>query len=252
MNKLHLLIVIMLTHCISFAQTTRQQVIISVDTVNISGKLVTEQGLPIYNALVLSETFGENHKYIQTTTDINGEFNLKGIKPTDRLRFRTAMMAVEYNLNGSRYLVAVMIPMLKLELNSFKAPFSIEAKRVASKEKYSYKTTDTLINVGFHPFGHYAPATYPGGLFKFYNFIKTNIVYPDRAIKGNVEGLVAIEFTIDRSGNYKDFLVVRDLGYGCAEEVLRVIKKSKKWNSAVLGNPVEQRISLQVPFKLLD
>ena len=89
-------------------------------------------------------------------------------------------------------------------------------------------------------------------LQKFYDFINNNILYPEKAIKNNIEGMVTVEFTIDTSGNYKDFIVIRDIGYGCSEEVLKVIKKSKKWNSALNGTLVNQRVSLEVPFKLLD
>ena len=252
MKKLLLSTLISITYSISFAQKVNDSVLISIDTINVYGKLMDELGKPIYNALVLSETLDEDFNYIQTKTDKYGFFKLNGVKPIDRLRFRKEKLAVEYPLNGSRYLVVVMEPMAKLDLNSNKSSISVEAKRVSIKEKYTFKTKNTMRDIGRHPFGYTVDATYPGGLFKFYDFIKTNITYPEKAIKNNIEGMVTIEFTIDRAGNYKDFFVTKDIGYGCSEEVIRVIKKSKKWNSALLGNPIDQKISLAVPFKLFD
>ena len=252
MKNLTILFLFFLTILSASAQKVNDTILVSIDTINVHGKVVDERGKPIYNALILSETFDKNYNIIQTTTNKGGLFKLEGIKPTDYLRIRKEEEAIHYSLKGSRYLYVVMAPMIKLDLNENGTPFSIGAKRVSPREKYNYKNKDTALFLGFHPFGHFFPATYPGGRQKFYDFIKTNIIYPEKAIKNNIEGIVAIEFTIDRAGNYKDFFITRDIGYGCADETIRVIKKSKKWNSSFQGSAVNQRISLEIPFKLLD
>ena len=64
--------------------------------------------------------------------------------------------------------------------------------------------------------------------------------------------MVAVEFTIDQFGSCQDFVVTKDIGYGCAEQLLSVIKKSKKWYPAMNGLFVDQRIILEIPFKLTD
>jgi hypothetical protein len=230
----------------------QDSITIAIDTINIYGRVVDELDKPIKDAIVLSETLNKDYTYISAKTNKEGYFMLLGIKPYDRLRIRTKTKAIEYNLNSSRYLLIKMLPMQKLELNAEKNNFTVEAKRTSNKEKYSYKTKDTILDFGRHPFGYYSSATYPGGLQKFYNQVKQEIVYPDKAIKSNIEGLVIVEFTIDIHGNYQDFQVIRDIGYGCAQEVLRVIKSSKKWNAAQYGDMVNQRVSLEVPFKLTD
>lgn len=233
------------------AQKGRDSIIISMDTINIHGKVINEKGEPVKNATVFSETYDEDFNYIRTITDRNGLFKLNGIKPTDWIRVRSATTAIEKQVNGSRFLLLTMEPFHLMRLNKDPADFNITAKRLSSKEKLIIKRKDTTI-YEFHPFGYPKSAEYPGGLKKFYEFVKGNIKYPQKAVIKNIEGSVIIKFIIDVKGNYKDFVTLQDIGYGCAEEVIRVINSSKKWNPALNGLTVEQTFTLEIPFKLID
>ena len=234
------------------AQKVRDSILVARDTIHVYGKVVDKLGHPVSGALVLSETLDENYNYVRTKTDEFGNFALAGVNPNDVLRVRREGIATETPINGTRKILITLLPIDKNRLNSDRDIFFIEAKRLSVRDKYRYKVKDSTIYFSFHQFGHHNPATYPGGMQKFYNFIKNNLVYPKRAIENNVEGVVAVEFTIDQFGIYKDFVVIRDIGYGCAEELLKVIKKSKNWNSAMNGLNVDQRIALEIPFKLTD
>lgn len=233
------------------AQKGRDSIIISMDTINIHGKIVDEKGEPVKNATVLSETYDKDFNYIKTTSDRNGVFKLYGIKPTDWIRARTATTAIEKPINGSRFLSLTMLPFHPMGLNKEPAIFNVTAKRLSSKEKLIIKRKDTTI-YEFHPFGYPKSAEYPGGSKKFYDFVKSNINYPQKAIVKNIEGMVVIKFIINAKGNYKDFIILQDIGYGCAEEVIRVIKSSKKWNPALNGFGVDQSFTIEIPFKLID
>lgn len=252
MKKSILFVLFFLTTLSGLAQKIRDSITVSIDTVNITGKVVDEKGNPVIGATILSETFDKNYNYIRTMTNNNGYFKLSGISPKDIIRIRKDDVAIEHNLKGSRYLFIKVPPLSKKELNANLTPFYINAKRISAKEKYVFKRIDSAVYIGWHPFGHYSSANYPGGMQKFYDFIQKGILYPKAAIQNNIEGVVKIEFTVDRQGNCIDFLIVSDIGYGCAAEVLKVIKSSKKWNPAMNGLFVNQRISIEVPFKLTD
>ncbi|WP_293307462.1 TonB family protein [Pedobacter sp. UBA5917] len=251
MKKYILFYLLLLTALSLKAQKSADSIVFSTDTINIYGKVIDEKGKPVKNARVLSETWDKDFNYIRTITDGNGLFKLNGIKPTDWIRVRAATTAIEKPINGSRFLLLTMVPLHPLELNKDPAAFNIVAKRLSSKEKLLVKRKDTTI-YDFHPFGYTKSAEYPGGLKKFYEFVKYNIKYPQKAILNNIEGTVVIKFTIDEKGNYKNFITLQDLGYGCAEEVIRVINSSKKWIPALSGITVEQNISIEIPFKLVD
>lgn len=71
--------------------------------------------------------------------------------------------------------------------------------------------------------------TYPGGIKTLMRFIGQNYDYPAQALRAGVNGVVEIEFVIDKSGEPRDFKLKRDLGYGTGEAGLRVVRKMKKW-----------------------
>ncbi len=237
---------------VNYAQSKEDSIDVTIDTINIRGKVIDERGNPVSGAQILSETNDKDYGFIQSKTDIDGLFSLNGIAPKNRIRVRTKDYAVEQDLKGSRYLLITLSPLSKLNLIPDEQRLDITAKRTSARPKYTYKIKNKIVDYGFHPFGHYSQANYPGGISKFYTFVQKNVVYPEKAILNNIEGVVAIEFTVDKLGNLKDFLVVKDIGYGCSEEVLRVVKTSRKWNSAMNGLPVEQRVSIEIPFKLTD
>lgn len=69
-----------------------------------------------------------------------------------------------------------------------------------------------------------------GGRKAFKQYLETQIQYPVQAIENKVEGKVTIEFSVDIDGQLKDFKVLKGIGYGCDEEVIRVVKKGPAWS----------------------
>ena len=51
------------------------------------------------------------------------------------------------------------------------------------------------------------------------------VKYPRDARVNNIEGLAAVSFVIDEKGNVGEFEILKELEYGCSEEVLRVLQK---------------------------
>lgn len=68
---------------------------------------------------------------------------------------------------------------------------------------------------------------YPGGPKEMGKFIQQNLRYPERALEGNVEGTVVVEFDIDNKGVVVGTRVLQSLGHGCDEEACRVVKLLK-------------------------
>ncbi len=58
---------------------------------------------------------------------------------------------------------------------------------------------------------------------KLLKFIYENIVYPDTAVANGIEGTVVIRFVVTKSGRLAMPEVLKDIGYGCAEEAMRVL-----------------------------
>jgi len=95
------------------------------------------------------------------------------------------------------------------------------------------------------------PAKPTGGYSEFYNYIKYNLKYPRLARVNKVEGEVYVKFIVEKDGSLSNIEVARGIGYGCDEEVVRLIENSKKWLPAQHNNQlVRQSLIIPVSFKL--
>lgn len=88
--------------------------------------------------------------------------------------------------------------------------------------------------------------TMKGGIEKLYSKIK----YPEIAIKQGVEGRVVVRFVVDKNGKVSDPEIIRGIGAGCDEEVLRVIKLMTFTPGIQNGRLVKVRMAQSVFFKL--
>ena len=93
--------------------------------------------------------------------------------------------------------------------------------------------------------------SFKGGLSEFYKFVGSNLKYPAQARRIGIEGKVFVQFVVGKDGSLSDIKVVKGIGAGCDEEVLRIIEKCPDWNPGFQGvRPVRVRMILPVTFKL--
>ena len=60
-----------------------------------------------------------------------------------------------------------------------------------------------------------------------------------------------VQFTVDKEGYPRDFMILRGIGGGCDEELIRVITEHARFKPAISqGNAVPVRASLPIIFKL--
>ncbi|WP_230470617.1 M56 family metallopeptidase [Flavobacterium cheongpyeongense] len=90
---------------------------------------------------------------------------------------------------------------------------------------------------------------FPGGMNEFYKMVGMNFKTPAEADKNKAEGMMKITFMVEKDGSLTDFKVVKDLGYGLADEAIRVIKLSPKWiPGSENGKPV--RVLYTMPITI--
>jgi len=81
--------------------------------------------------------------------------------------------------------------------------------------------------------------------------IAKNMKYPSGALKNKVEGLVSVEFVVEKDGSISQLAIAKGLGFGCDEEAMRLMALIKKWSPGILdGAPVRTRMRFPVKFKL--
>jgi hypothetical protein len=88
-----------------------------------------------------------------------------------------------------------------------------------------------------------------GGVSKFYEYINKNYNLPD--VPG-LKGKVVVSFIINEDGSIGDFKVIKDLGYGTAQELIRVLKTTgNKWTPATKeGKPVKTPYTLPLSIDI--
>jgi hypothetical protein len=90
---------------------------------------------------------------------------------------------------------------------------------------------------------------FPGGIEKFYMFVGQNFRMPEEFSKQKLEGKLFVEFMVEKDGSLSEFKIVKDLGYGVSDEVIRVLKLSPKWIPAT-ENGQAVRVLYSLPITL--
>ncbi|MDH4092406.1 MAG: TonB family protein [Cyclobacteriaceae bacterium] len=93
-----------------------------------------------------------------------------------------------------------------------------------------------------------------GGQSAYKAYLENNLRYPAQALEKNIEGEVTIEFTVEPTGQLTAFKVIQGLGYGCDEEVIRLVQEGPRWrptkrNTDLLRDIVKVRMKFTYPKK---
>ncbi len=93
---------------------------------------------------------------------------------------------------------------------------------------------------------------YEGGMKGLLAYVGSSIVYPEIAKEAGKQGIVYVSFVVNETGNVEGAKVLKGIGLGCDEEVLRVINKMPRWKKVGknAGHPVKVRFNIPVSFKL--
>jgi len=91
---------------------------------------------------------------------------------------------------------------------------------------------------------------YEGGNEALLAFLNENIKYPEEARKNRIQGLVYVNFMVEKYGSITGVKVIKGIGGGCDEEAIRVVKLMKFKASQVDGQPIASEFNLPINFRL--
>ena len=90
-----------------------------------------------------------------------------------------------------------------------------------------------------------------GGMAGWNKYLSENLRYPPNAQRKGIEGTVIVAFVVNTDGTTTDIEILRSVGGGCDEEVIRIVKGSPKWTPGMQrGTPVRTRMRLPLRFML--
>jgi protein TonB len=95
------------------------------------------------------------------------------------------------------------------------------------------------------------PAAPEGGLRTYYNNFAKAFRTPVVADKDITQIKIMIAFVVEKDGSLTDFKILRNPGYGAAEEAIRVLKSMPSWTAGILeGNAVRCQFTLPITVRV--
>ncbi|MCW3076061.1 MAG: TonB family protein [Bacteroidetes bacterium] len=95
-----------------------------------------------------------------------------------------------------------------------------------------------------------SPEYFKGGEEGLNEFIISQILYPDIAKEKSIQGTVILDFVVEENGFVTNISAIQNVGGGCTEEAIRIIKQTK-WQPAVLNNKyVRYKLTYPITFNL--
>lgn len=101
---------------------------------------------------------------------------------------------------------------------------------------------------------------YPGGTEKFFDYVKSELIYPKDALKDSLTGIVHVGFIVSATGKIlpETIRIIKSLSPSCDEEAMRIIRKAPNWNpgtaklslSATKAVEIDQQITFPIAFSL--
>lgn len=96
------------------------------------------------------------------------------------------------------------------------------------------------------------PPEYPGGMEGLMKFLSKNIKYPKSAEKNGIQGIVVVQFIVEKTGAISNVKVLKSVEKSLDKEAVRVVKSMKHFIPGYNEDhaPVRVLYTLPVNFKL--
>ena len=129
------------------------------------------------------------------------------------------------------------------------APSSIEKYNVGELQSIQFYNEDGTEMEGV--FKAEVAAEYEGGSKAFNAFLASEIQYPRLAMKKKIEGVVKVQFVVNKNGDVEKVRILNSVHPLLDEEALRVVRSLKAWKPAKAHNLlVESYYDIPIRFKL--
>jgi TonB family protein len=198
----------------------------------ITGKVVSaEDGTPVpgVNVIIKGTNTG-------TVTDLNGNYQIQSLVPNATLVYSfIGMQSQEINTRGRKA--------VDVQMNADVAALS-EVVVTGYGAAQGNDSSTPILELAHPEMGNKA----------FKNYLENNVRYPETALSKKIEGRVTIEFFVEPNGSLSEFKVVRGIGSGCDEELIRLIKEGPAWvpskrGTVAIRDKARVRLKFQLPTR---
>ena len=196
----------------------------------VSGTVTTlEDNLPLSGATVLIKGTTRG-----TTTDLNGNYSIEVADTSSLLFSFVGMQTNEVPANNKST--------VDIKMNDDVSQLSevvISRTALPGDDDDVDNDHEALVKL----------AQPVGGVRAYNKYLESNRQYPQQALDNDVKGRVIVGFDVGSDGRLTNFKIIRSLGYGCDEEVLRLVREGAAWHPTTEDNkPVESTVHVKMKF----
>ena len=228
----------------------------------LTGNVRAQDGKRLVGASIVIED--ENHRITAATiTDMNGNFSLTVSNPKHKLRISHVgykMKTLDINTNT----FDVTMEPNNMKFNEIEVVGHVDDINVGSAAEKKQTVSD--INDNTFELMEKAPV-FPGGQEGIFNYLSRHLKYPSAARDMRVEGVVVVQFTVDKNGLVRlpqvvdvtsattpegdDARYYNDALEALKEEAVYVVRNMPRWEPAQQnGVRTETTLTLPISFKL--
>ncbi len=174
-----------------------------------------------------------------------GIFTIENGKKGDKVTIENTdyCSSYYYLTNNRKSVETIMLEPTKLKLEEYKKKLPYYQEYTLDEIRRDFPDS-SLFQID-------SLATFPGGKKELYDYLRTNINYPEIAIDLDIEGKVLIRFVVEEDGSMARIGIINSVNQPMDAEAYRVIQNMPKWNPATYkGEPTKSIFYLPVAFKL--
>ncbi|MCI4667870.1 MAG: energy transducer TonB [Bacteroidia bacterium] len=179
--------------------------------------------------------------------------NIEILPPMHSLSLEEKLLASTKNVKGSQ---AKMIKTSTLpNLKKSATPELADTKNLvkpdfSTPKKAEPKTKEEKVDTTPLKLARQMPS-FPGGDAILKKYLDLNLRYPEKALASKVEGRIYVRFVVQPDGQLTDVRIMRGLGHGCDEEVIRLVNQMPKWTPGKQGGKtVPVYYTLPINFRI--
>lgn len=200
-------------------------------TISIDSSLITISQGPTNLYLEIKKQTRTENNFTYDVIDPNDVMALAQFSPEDMLfDYRAGQFWLRYFIETIQRPVGETKPATPTDTTA------LQDTSAVVEDKKIYETADV------------APE-FPGGKEAMDTWIAQNIKYPAAAKKSNIKGVVTITAVVEKDGSLSEVKVKKDIGGGCGDEAVRVVKLMPSWIPGMIKNEDKRvRVTVSIFF----
>jgi TonB family protein len=188
-----------------------------------------------------------------TTTETANEIKQLGLKHGFETKYTSTAIETERIVENDGATQTIKDTALQPEITTFiiRERLIPLIERVPPMIDYKNRIDKKDTNI-YHEVELLKTPVFKGGKEALNKFITQNLRYPQQAMESKIEGFVFVSFVVEKNGKISNIRVQKDIGGGCGDEAVRIIKAMPRWKPGInwVQKFVRTKTKIRIKFSL--